>query len=199
MSNATPSHIRAISLVLALSVVIGGWMALEYNNRPLVSVEPLPKAMETPTPLEQARPHFSSPADSARQAAQFQRGLDLTFKCQKNGRTSFSDTPCDLDAKVVSVTASEKLPPVRDERLAQMKQQAAQMEADRLAREKAQSAVIASRPTALEPNKAAQCKEVDDWVAHFDARLRQPHDAQFGDYLTGERKKWMDRRFELRC
>lgn len=97
------------------------------------------------------------------------------------------------------MTENNKLPPARDDRLAQMKLQVAPMEADRLVRERAQAVVTAAPTTAPEPNKAMQCKEVDGWVTHFDARLRQPHDAQMGDFLTGERKKWMDRRFELRC
>ena len=199
MSDTAPVHIRAISLVLALSVVVGAWLALEYNNRPPEPlVQPTPSSL-TAKPEEPARRPASVSPDSMEQATKFQRETELTFKCQKNGRTSFSDRPCEADAQVVSVTEARELPPVRDDRLAQMKRQVAQMEADRLAREQAQPAVSSVPSTEPEPNKAIQCKEVDGWVAHFDARLRQPHDAQMGDYLTGERKKWMDRRFELRC
>lgn len=199
MSSAMPSHVRAISLVLALSVVVGGWLALEYNNRAPESVEQLPHALETAKPVEKTNQPIPLRADSASQSAQPQRDVNLTFKCQKNGRTSFSDKPCDVDAKVVSVTATDKIPLTPDNRLAQMKQLADQMEADRLARERAHAVVIAARTTATEPNKAMQCREVDDRVARLDSQLRQPHDAQMGDLLTGERKKWMDRRFELRC
>ena len=199
MSDAASLHVRAISLVLALSVVVGAWLTIEYNNRPPEPAEQPIQSSGTAKPVEQASQPLSVPTDSTDQTAQSQHEVNLTFKCQKNGRTSFSDKPCDVDAKVVSVTESDKLPPARDDRLAQMKRQVAQMEADRLARERAQAVVTAAPTIALEPNKAMQCKEVDGWVAHFDARLRQPHDAQMGDFFTGERKKWMDRRFELRC
>ena len=199
MSDTAPLHVRAISLVLALSVVVGGWLALEYNNRLSESAGQAVRSSGTGKPSEQTRQTPNASPNSNEQTDQSPRDVNLTFKCQKNGKISYSDTPCEVDAKVVSVTATEKLPPARDDRLAQMKRQVARMEAERHARDQAQAAVVASRTITPEPNKAIQCKEVDEWVAYFDSRLRQLHDAQTGDYLTGERKKWMDRRFELRC
>ena len=199
MSGSTPLHGRVISLVLALSIVVGAWLLFEYNTRPLVSVEQAPQASGADKPIASTQQTLRVPQQPNEQLAQPQREAGLTYKCQKNGRISFSDQPCALDALVVSVTANGKLQPVRDETLVRMKRQVAQMEADRLVREKKQSAVIATRATTPGPNKATQCKAVDDWIADLDSQLRQPHGAQRGDYLTGERKKWMDRRFELRC
>jgi len=48
-------------------------------------------------------------------------------------------------------------------------------------------------------SKAAQCQQLDAAVSAKDSELRQPHSPQWGDYLTGERKKLMDQRFALRC
>ena len=50
-----------------------------------------------------------------------------------------------------------------------------------------------------EQTKQIQCQKIDQAIAVKDSELRQPHSAQWGDYLTGERKKLMDRRFDLRC
>jgi hypothetical protein len=48
-------------------------------------------------------------------------------------------------------------------------------------------------------NKAYQCQRLDAAISIKDSELRQPHSAQWGDYLTQERKKLMDQRFVLRC
>ena len=47
--------------------------------------------------------------------------------------------------------------------------------------------------------KEIECKQIDQAIAQKDSQLRQPHSAQWGDHLTAERKKLMDRRFDLRC
>jgi len=41
-------------------------------------------------------------------------------------------------------------------------------------------------------NKAYQCQRLDAAISTKDSGLRQPHSAQWGDYLTAERKKLMD-------
>lgn len=48
-------------------------------------------------------------------------------------------------------------------------------------------------------NKSMQCEQLDRAIAAKDSELRQPHSAQWGDYLTAERRKLMDQRFALRC
>lgn len=202
MSGGSSVHVRAISLVLALGVVVGAWLLLEYSNLPADSSGSPARSSESVEPSATVKPAqepVDASPDTELQLDRSRNGIDLTFKCQKGGRTTFGDRPCDADAKVVSVTATERLPPVTDNRLQQMKRQVAQMEADHEARERAQVTVLASAATVPSPDKVAQCKEADSWIAHFDSRLRQPHDAHLGDFLTAERKKWMDRRFELRC
>ena len=47
--------------------------------------------------------------------------------------------------------------------------------------------------------KEIECKQIDRAIAQKDSELRQPHSGQWGDHLTAERKKLMDRRFDLRC
>ena len=197
--SVTESHARALSLILALSVVVGAWLTFEFSNRPAAPLvqETAPSTRVAPT--ERIHDSVQETSEAPVRFTHEQRDVNLTFKCQKNGRTSFSDKPCDAGARTMSVTAAEESPGVADDRLAQMKRGVARMEADRLSRERGQAAVVVSRATPPDTNKAIQCKEVDDRVSSLDARLRQPHDAPTGDYLTGERKKWMDRRFELRC
>ena len=193
------SHARALSLILALSVVVGAWLVFEYSNR--ASISPVQETVPSD------RANSSERGDSAVEeitevpvrSSNEQREVNLTFKCQKNGRTSFSDKPCDADARTMSVTAAEKQPNVPDDTLAQMQRGVARMEADRLTREREQAAVIVSRASASGPDKAAECRLIDDGVALVDGLLRQPHNAKTGDDLTAERKRLMDRRFELRC
>lgn len=48
-------------------------------------------------------------------------------------------------------------------------------------------------------NKAFRCKSLEEAISMKDSELRKPHSGQWGDYLTEERKKLMDQRFDLRC
>lgn len=198
MNVSSPSHIRAISLVLALAVVVGGWLLLEYNET-LVAVseiKPSSPPIEAPSTQPPA-PHHSNAAP-IRSVSQ-QRDVAVTFKCQKERRVSFSDQPCPVDAQVLSVTAAEKLPPGDSNRLAKMRVQVAQMEADRLQREQAFAALAATRASAAISDKTIECKNIDAFVADIDSILRQPHDGQTGDYWAAKRKALMDKRFDLRC
>ena len=200
MSNSTPSHVRAISLVLALAVVLGGWLALEYSNRQPVDARPPPALTENMRPPESIRQVAPTQKVPGVPAEQLPRDVQLTFKCKKDGRTMFSDQPCPSDAKEISVTTAEKQQATApDNRLAQMKRAVAQMESDRIAREQVLNAEFAARTTAAGPSKTNQCKAIDERVASIDALLRQPHNGQTGDYWTGERRKLMDKRFDLRC
>lgn len=194
MLGSNPQHTRAMSLILALSVVAGSWLAFEYSahpTRPVPSVQPIPQVAEPPPQI--------SPQAATEVSTQVPRNADMTYRCQRNGQTSFSDQPCGSNATVVSVMPGDRQASQPDDRLARMKRVAAQMETDRLAREQALNVEIATRATASESSEAAQCKIIDERIASVDARLRQPHDAQTGDYWTAERKKLMDKRFDLRC
>lgn len=56
-----------------------------------------------------------------------------------------------------------------------------------------------AQSAAATSTKDLECRQIDQAIAVKDAELRQPHSAQWGDHLTAERKKLMDRRFDLRC
>ncbi|MBP8275536.1 MAG: hypothetical protein KAX55_01400 [Propionivibrio sp.] len=117
-----------------------------------------------------------------------------------NGQVSFGDQPCPANSKLLSTTMVEKSPAVDDDRPARMRRLAARMESDRLERERTQQAGFAAAPTTDPRTSAsAQCKSIDEQIALIDARMRQPHDGQTGDYFNGERKKLTDRRFDLGC
>lgn len=76
------------------------------------------------------------------------------------------------------------------------------MEAARHEREKEYAAAAASTSTSTMTtgqHTAPVCQDIDRAIAVKDSELRQPHTAQWGDYLTGERKKLMDKRFTLGC
>lgn len=58
-----------------------------------------------------------------------------------------------------------------------------------------------TQSTANDPaeSKRTKCQQLDKAIAVKDAELRQPHSAQWGDYLTEERRKLNDRKFSLGC
>ena len=75
------------------------------------------------------------------------------------------------------------------------------MEASRLEREQKQAQIVqfSPAPASNQDGKELRCKQIDQAIAAIDSRLRQPYDAQTGDYFKGERKKLTDQRFSLGC
>lgn len=195
------AHVRAISLFLAFSVVVGGWLAFEYSNR---QAEQIPQRSE----VRQEPGDQALQASKATQSAPKQRSLSIipehlaiTYKCEKSGRISFSDQACASNERTVSITASEKEAPTANN-LQQLKGRLATMEEDRRERENkfAVAAIATSLPTtSTSQAKEQRCQQIDLEIVAKDSQLRQPHGAQWGDYLTGERKKLTDERFSLRC
>lgn len=180
-----PSHVRAVSLVLAFSIVVGGWLLFEYSNRSEPIITP---------------PTEKSPDQAATPVAPLPTDLTFTYKCEKAGRLSYSDKPCNTNEKALAVTATEKEAPRTNNDLERLKQTVASMKASRLAREKryATAANSVGTSTSVQSHEF-RCQQIDKAIAAKDSELRQPHSAQWGDYLTGERKKLTDERFSLRC
>lgn len=195
-----PSHIRAISLVLAFSVVVAGWLLFEHGNREAAQIAtPVDSTQTVATPsLQQAQPPKATP----RPGTAMPSNLALTFKCEKGDRISYGDQPCAGGERTVAVSAAEREVPTKNN-LQQLQERLAVMEDARHEREaKYASATVVStkRSTAdMNPDKASSCKGIDLAIAAKDSELRQPHSAQWGDYLTGERKKLTDKRFTLGC
>ena len=195
-----PSHARAASLVLALSMVIGSWLFFEYSthqanafHRPAES--PLPPRVNTPSeqppvPVSAvSAPHTSIPTT-------------LIYKCEKGGRIHYGDQPCGEKTTTLSVTATQP-EPATGNNLQQLKERLAVMEGARTEREKATiTRINVASSTSESPSigdKKEACDAIDCAIAAKDSALRQPHTAQMGDYLTGERKKLTDQRFSLGC
>lgn len=197
-----PSHVRAISLVLACSVVVAAWLLFEYSNRPAEhSVQPIDSSQK-PAAIQHPQPSPQVPANPAqRPLTVMPDHLTITYKCEKDGRVSYSDQPCSVKQKTVSITAAEKESPTTNN-LLQLQGRLAAMEAARHEREKEYAAAAASTSTSTMTtgqHTAPVCQDIDRAIAVKDSELRQPHTAQWGDYLTGERKKLMDKRFTLGC
>lgn len=194
-----PSHVRFISLALALSVVVGAWLLFEYSNQPAPQLVPSPSNdsySAQPMPPSEASPLPISPQASP-------KNLNLTFKCEKNGRVSFGDKPCENKEKTVAVTTSEDSPQAGQKYNVQQKRQLADaMEAERLQRDRQFSNKVAVNPgyqVNTDQSKVLHCKSIDEEIVHCDFMLRQPHSAEQGDYWTGRRKKLTDERFSIRC
>ena len=185
-----PLHIRAVSLVLALSVVIGGWVLFEYGNRPSGPILTTPESSELPaTHMAPTTPNQSPIGPSP-----LPSNLSITYKCEKAGRVSYSDKPCAANERALTITATEKAPTARNN-LEEIRDRAAVWDAS-----KSHSAIEAKPTNAvIAKNNEIRCQEIDRAITTKDSELRQPHSAQWGDYLTGERKKLYDERFSLSC
>ena len=200
MSKA--SHVRVVSLVLALSVVTGGWFLLEYSQRVPQHAQLIERQPKT-IPLPQERAESPPPKAPSPKSLKQSKNLVVTFKCEQDGRVSYSDQPCANGARILAVTAEKDVqPPNPTTNLQRMKARAAAMEADRLARER--QFEIATAETAIATassanSKARECESIDNAIASVDARLRQAHSAREGDDWTAERRKLTDRQFSLGC
>ncbi len=191
------SNIRAISLVLALSVIVAGWLLFEYGNQQLG--KPQPPQIAAPN---ENRQKAGLPNSLQLQPKAISNNIDLTFKCEKNARISYSDQPCADNERAISVMATEKAAPARNN-LEQLRERVAAMEVSRLERDKQFAAATTAQITPPTGNanqiKEMRCQQIDLVIVAKDSELRQPHSAQWGDYLTGERKKLMDERFSIGC
>ena len=167
----------------------------EYSNRP--ALHPTSSSDITPKPL----PVQSSHNQAIAPPTPILSNLSSTYKCEKAGHISFSDKPCNPNEKTLAVTATKIEAPRPNNDLERQKNAVASMKASRLEREK-QYAAAAKRESSTSKTsqlKEAHCKQIDLAIIAKDSELRQPHSAQWGDYLTAERKKLMDERFSLGC
>jgi hypothetical protein len=194
-----PGHIRVISFVLALSVVIGGWLLFEYINRPL---PPVTAPIENSAKDEVHHQQLGRPTSIPTTSAKTPGNVNLTFKCEKDGRISFGDKPCSSNEKTVSTTAIEKTSPVNaSNNIERLRKQVAVMEAERLAREK--NAMLASPKTSKTERDAQsrdfRCREIDKEITGIDASLRQGHSSKYGERLSERRRKLYSDRFSIGC
>ena len=172
-----PSHVRVVSLVLALSVFTGGGLLLESSQRlppqaPLTE-QPPETTQDTVLPPERA---VSPPPKVARPVSPaLSKNLITTFKCEQGGRVSYSDQPCANGAKTLAVTAEKAIQtPNPTTNLQEMKTRAAAMEAERLARDR-QFEIAAAETAKASKNTtdstASECKIIDHAIATVDAKL----------------------------
>lgn len=186
------SHFRVISLLLALAVLVAGWLLFEYGNQPLPHVS-------APSDFSpRSLPPASPAGQTSARPAPLPGNLVVTYKCEKNGRLSFSDQPCVAGEKVLSVSAGEKESSAPSAELQRLKDKLAIMEADRHQRESQYAANTAVINTAERPAKQ-QCEAIDRRIESIDAQLRLPHSGSVGDSLTAERKKANDEKYSIGC
>jgi cytoskeletal protein RodZ len=192
------AHIRVISLVLAFSVIVGAWLLFEYSNRPLPHAT---ASTENSAKNEVRYQPSSRPTPLATVSAKTQSDVNLTFKCEKDGRISFSDQPCSSNEKTISTMATKKSSPGNaSNNLERLQRQVAAMEASRLEHEKRHSSLAETGNTGGNArSKDFRCREIDKEITQIDSRLRQAHSAQYGDHLTENRWKLNKERFSIGC
>ena len=191
------SNIRVASIALTLAIAVGIGLFLEYDARSLAPAATPPQPLERPAQAAQSSNNeAAAPAPMVAEPP-----LVTTFKCARNGRVSFSDRPCAADERLLGTSTSVVSPP-HDAQAELARTQAAvvRMEAEHRQRE---GALVRSMPvTPEEPpatRRKALCDGIDLEISGIDAQLRQPHSTQWGDYLTGERRKLTDKRFSIGC
>ena len=193
----TSSNVRVASIALTLAIAVGIGLFLEYDARSLAPASAPPRAVERPAATPQPRSNGGETAAPPIAEPAYM----TTFKCTKNGRVSFSDRPCAAGETLLGTSTSVASPP-RDTQTELVRTQAvvARMQAEHQQRE---AALVSVMPTTPDAPPAAKrkvlCNDIDREIAGVDAALRQPHSAEWGDYLTGERRKLTDRRFSIGC
>lgn len=202
---STRSHVRVISLIMAISVMVGTGLMLEYTGRPPAPTTERTEADRTGPRPSPSQPSLGTPALSApvTQPPAIVR-LRQMYQCVHNGKVTFSDQPCTASQQAIVVTMESPpaVAPVQQETtLDRMRRQLAQMEADRHRREQQFDQDMAARrqPVTVVPDKTIRCAQIDKEISHIDSLLRQPHTAQWGDYWAEQRKKLYDERFDLHC
>ena len=112
-----PTQVRIFALVFAGVMVFGGWFLIEATNQPSAPAMPVPQPIGLPAPA-------LTSAQAAATPQQLQSKLGETYKCQKSGRTSYSDQPCSSgDATLAVTTATKGTHRVIGDDLSQMKMQ----------------------------------------------------------------------------
>lgn len=112
-----PTHVRIFALVFAGVMVFGGWFLIEATNQSSAPAAPVPRpvvkslvlapAMPLPQPIGLPAAALTS-AQAAATHQQHQSNLGATYKCQKSGRTSYSDQPCSSGDTTLAVTTTTK-------------------------------------------------------------------------------------------
>lgn len=195
-----PIHARALSLVFALSIVVGGWLLFEYGNSTITQGHKPATPQREGSSQEQSESPVQKAGPAKTTDTPVPQNLAITYKCEKNGRIRYGDQPCGKDERTITVSTSERTNHP-DRPLSQLQASVAQMEASRLERERKQAQIVQFSPasTSSHDGKELKCKHIDQEIAAIDSRLRQPYYAQTGDYFKGERKKLTDERFSLGC
>lgn len=194
------SNARFVSLLLALGVMVAGWLLFEYSNQPMQKVSPPQTRPDTsiskPDQVRQPQPSQAVPMNTPSQS-----NVVLTFKCENAGRVGYGDKPCSANEKTLAITANEKTSEAgTGSNLDQLKGRLASLESARLERERNQEAVRSFSPVAEKmSNLEYVCQQIDKEIAYIDSRMRQPYSAQEGDQLKDRRKQLTDKRFSIGC
>lgn len=204
---------RFAAIFLAILVPAGFWLGMEYLNH---AGEPV--SDEVKPPAEVAGPHVEKvrPAQDGTQVeslamerqdqaatapASEKPAVGGVFKCQHNGRVTYTDKPdqqCDQGAqatRMAPVVANAGIAPAKP-----YQQQLAELE-----REQAHNTNPAedqARRAQRDSDRAAHeqlCRNLADEITWIDSALRQPHDAHTGDDWTARRRRATDRRYSERC
>ena len=203
--NKKPApHARAISLILALSVMLAGYVLIKLDapsGKPPIESSPERAAPASSTPQNQAA---ESPVPDPAEEHSTPESPRSIFTCRENGRVSLSDQPCFASAQTLARTVAEPIlaPALSPTRLEQMRAAADAMQAARLNRERQWAALNAEAPRARDEQsqfKQTRCREIDREINAIDAHTRQRHSAREGNYWRGERKKLNDERYSLGC
>lgn len=208
-TSATQANARLISILLAVTVLVGAGLGFEYLSRadgltasPAEPQQAPPLSADNSAPQQTAASTQAPDSNAVASAAPPPVQPGGIHKCSVGGQTIYTDQPC-APGKGHQLELKEDtagLSPVRSYQSQLAEVESLHVRPAPIVEPARQQAVAQPRSGAqLGPSKEMQCKVIDDAIASVDAQLRQPHGAQQGDYWTQQRKELMDQRFALRC
>jgi hypothetical protein len=171
--------------IVAVAIAAGGLYLILDKATPIVAA---PTATPTPQPRVAAPPPLVT-STAGRPEAQVPPvpSGPAVYRCQVNGTTTYSDTPC-LGGEVIDARpATQGFVPTPVRRGAVVAQSADD--------EQPASASATSEKAARD----ARCAWIEKAIESVDAQARQGHTVVTQDRLREERQKLVDERFALKC
>lgn len=182
---------RLLAIGLAFALPLAAWIGLEYGREPEPSAQPVrPVIAAEPAPPPESELTADQPP------VMTDRGKGRLFRCERDGRTVYTDHPDEhcADARARPLEGPPPTAGLSPDRPFQT--QLAELEARRPPPPDRAAFTAPERPETGRPDRCAFNAREQDRVK---SALRQPHEAASGDALNRQLRQLTDEAFRLRC